>query len=56
MATPAVAGAVALVWSKNPTWTYSQVRSKILSTTKPLTSLSGKTVTGGCLNVNNAIR
>lgn len=56
MAAPHVTGAVALVWSKNPTWTYSQVRSKILSTTKPLSSLSGKTVTGGCLNVNNAIR
>ena len=56
MATPHVTGAVALVWSKNPTWTYSQVRSKILSTTKALSSLTGKCTSGGCLNVNNAIR
>jgi len=56
MATPHVTGVCALVWNQNPTWTYAQVRSKILSTTKPLTSLSGKTVTGGCLNANNAVR
>lgn len=56
MATPHVTGVAALIWSRNPTWTYSQVRSKILSTTKPLSSLAGKTVTGGCLNANNAIR
>lgn len=56
MATPHVTGAAALVWSRNPTWTYSQVRSKLLSTTKPLSSLAGKTVTGGCLNANNAVR
>lgn len=56
MATPHVTGVAALVWSVNPTWTYSQVRSKILSTVKPLPSLSGKTVTGGLLNANNAVR
>jgi hypothetical protein len=56
MAAPHVAGAAALVWSRNPTWTYSQVRSRLLSTTKPLSSLSGRTVTGGCLNANNAVR
>lgn len=56
MAAPHVTGAAALVWNHNPTWTYAQVRSKIFSTVKPVTALSGKCVTGGCLNVNNAVR
>ena len=56
MAAPHVTGVAALVWSVNPAWTYSQVRSKILSTVKPLPSLSGKCVTGGLLNANNAVR
>ncbi len=56
MAAPHVTGAAALVWNHNPTWTYAQVRSKIFSTVKPVTALSGKCVTGGSLNVNNAVR
>jgi subtilisin family serine protease len=56
MATPHVTGVAALVWGRNPTWTYSQVRSKLLSTTKPLSSLTGRCVTGGCVNANNAVR
>ncbi|MFM7807561.1 MAG: S8 family peptidase, partial [Planctomycetota bacterium] len=56
MATPHVTGVAALVWTVNPTWSYSQVRSKILSTVKPISALSGKTVTGGVLNANSAVR
>ena len=56
MAAPHVTGVAALVWTVNPTWSYSQVRSKILSTVKPISALSGKSVTGGVLNANNAVR
>jgi subtilisin family serine protease len=56
MAAPHVTGACVLVWSVNPTWTYSQVRSKILSTVRPIPALSGRCVTGGVLNANNAVR
>jgi subtilisin family serine protease len=56
MATPHVTGVAALVWIRNPTWTYDQVRSKILTSVKPVSSLSGKTVTGGCVNAYNAVR
>lgn len=56
MAAPHVTGTAALVWARNPSWTYAQVRSKILSSAKPLSSLAGKTVTGGLLNANNAVR
>ena len=56
MAAPHVTGVAALVWGANPSLSYSQVRSKILSTVKPISALSGKTVTGGVLNANNAVR
>ena len=56
MAAPYVTGAAALVWSQNPSWTYAEVRNKLLSTVRPIPALSGKCVTGGVLNVNNAVR
>jgi subtilisin family serine protease len=56
MATPHVTGVVALVWSKNPTWTYAQVRDKLYSSGKAVSALSGKTTTGKSVNANNAIR
>ena len=56
MATPHVSGAAALVWSQRPNLTYNQVRETLLSTVNPTSSLSGKTVTGGRLNVFNAIQ
>jgi subtilisin-like proprotein convertase family protein len=55
MATPHVSGALALVWAANPTLTYSQVIARVLNNVDPISSLSGKTVTGGRLNVFKAI-
>jgi molybdopterin synthase catalytic subunit len=55
MATPHVAGVVALVYSHFPTWTYTQVRNRVLSTTKPTASLAGLTVTGGMVDAYNAL-
>src|SRR4051794_15537533 len=51
MATPHVTGAAALYKSTHPTATAAQIKSAILSATTPTASLSGKTVTGGRLNV-----
>ncbi|MBM4007270.1 MAG: hypothetical protein FJ292_06865 [Planctomycetes bacterium] len=56
MVAPHVTGVAALVWGANPSLSYSQVRSKNLSTVKPISALSGKTVTRGVLNANNAVR
>ncbi|MBL8765103.1 MAG: S8 family serine peptidase [Phycisphaerae bacterium] len=56
MATPHVTGVAALVWSRYPSWTYAQVRSRILSTVRPAASLSGKCTTGGVLNAANAVQ
>ncbi|MBK7403397.1 MAG: S8 family serine peptidase [Phycisphaerales bacterium] len=55
MATPHVTGVVALVYQRNPGFTYSQVVGKILSTTRPVSSLAGRCVTGGVLNALGAL-
>lgn len=41
MATPLVAGAAARLWDKNPTWTASQVRDRLVATGKSLCSANG---------------
>lgn len=46
MATPHVTGVAALVWMRNPTWTYAQVRTKIFNTGYSVPALSGKCTTG----------
>jgi subtilisin family serine protease len=51
MATPHVTGAVALCKSIFPSITANQIRSAVLSSATATTSLSGKTATGGRLNV-----
>jgi subtilisin family serine protease len=55
MATPHVAGAVAMVYALNPSFTYQQVKYRILSTTRPIASLANITVTGGILNLAEAV-
>ena len=55
MATPHVTGAVALYASKYPTASAEQIRNALLSTAAPTTSLTGKTVTGGRLDVSAAL-
>lgn len=52
MATPHVTGAAALYKSLNPNATAAQIKEAILSKTIATPSLSGKTVTGGRLNVS----
>jgi subtilisin family serine protease len=55
MAAPHVAGAAAMVYALNPSFTYQQVRFRIMSTTRPIPALAGITVTGGILNLAEAI-
>lgn len=52
MATPHVTGACALYKSINPTATAAQIKAAILGSATPTSSLSGKTLTGGRLNVS----
>ncbi|MDP3719233.1 MAG: S8 family peptidase [Acidobacteriota bacterium] len=51
MATPHVTGAAALFAARNPGATAAQIRSAILGSAIPTTSLANRTVTGGRLNV-----
>jgi subtilisin family serine protease len=52
MATPHVTGAAALYKALNPSATAAQIKAGILNSATPTSSLSGKTVTGGRLNVS----
>jgi len=55
MATPHVTGAVALYASANPNATAAEIRTALLSSTDATASLTGKTVTGGRLDVGNML-
>jgi subtilisin family serine protease len=55
MAAPHVAGVAALVMAEYPSMTNDDVKTQIFNTVDPLTSLSGKTLTGGRLNARAAV-
>jgi len=55
MACPHVAGAAALLWSKHPDWNYKKVKEVLLKAVDDVPELSGKTVTGGRINVFKAL-
>jgi subtilisin family serine protease len=55
MATPHVSGAAALVLSRC-TLNTAQLKANLMNNVDPIVSLSGRTVTGGRLNVDKAIR
>jgi subtilisin family serine protease/Ca2+-binding RTX toxin-like protein len=55
MASPQVAGAAALLLAENPNLSVTQLKDSLMKTTDPLTSLNGKTVSGGRLNIGKAL-
>jgi subtilisin family serine protease len=55
MASPHVAGVVALVLGQHPEWTYSQVVARVLDNAAPLPALDGLTVTGGLVDASHAV-
>ncbi|MDT7603914.1 MAG: hypothetical protein QOF61_1911, partial [Acidobacteriota bacterium] len=56
MAAPHVAGAAALLAAYNPSLTASALKATLLNTVDPLAQWSGKTLTGGRLNVAHALQ
>lgn len=55
MATPHASGAAALLLAQNPARAALGVKSLLMGTVDPLAALAGKTVSGGRLNIHNAI-
>ena len=55
MATPHVAGVIALMRSLQADWSYLQIREKLFASVDPLPVLDGKVLTGGRLNAFAAI-
>ena len=59
MSSPVVAGALALIWSKNPEWTKEQVVSRLISTADNIDSVNDKAYHGrlgsGRLNLERAL-
>ena len=56
MAAPHVTGVAALLRGRMPGWTVAQVKAAILSTVKPLSSLTTRTVTGGTVSAFKALQ
>lgn len=56
MATPHVAGAAALYWSLHPEKNWRDVKAALMASVKRTNVLSGKTVSGGQLDVQNLVR
>jgi subtilisin family serine protease len=55
MATPHVSGAYATILASHPTWTVVEVKNALLNSTDPETGLANKCVTGGRLNLHQAL-
>ena len=55
MAAPHVAGTAALLLAQNPSLTAVQLKNILLSTTDPVSSMQGISVTGGRLNAHKAL-
>jgi subtilisin family serine protease len=55
MATPHVVGVAALVWGHEPGLTAAEVRDRIISTARPLSSLKNKTRSGGTVDAYFAL-
>jgi len=55
MACPHVSGAAALVWSMNKDMTYLQIKDRLMKTVDTVPGMKSKNITGGRLNVYNAL-
>ncbi|HES59562.1 MAG TPA: hypothetical protein ENO18_03940, partial [Caldithrix sp.] len=55
MATPAVSGAAALIYSRNKNLSWNEVKSIIMDNVDPIPAMNGITVSGGRLNILNAV-
>lgn len=56
MATPHVAGAAALYWSMHPASNWMDVKNALIRSAAPISALSGKSVSGGKLNMERLVQ
>jgi Zn-dependent metalloprotease/subtilisin family serine protease len=56
MATPHVSGSAGLIWTYNPFLTALQVKQLLLDNVDRISSLNGRCITGGRLNIDRALR
>lgn len=56
MATPFVTGAAALIKGLQPTWSPSQIKNHLMQTSDKIPGLSNRSISGGRLNLYNAVR
>jgi subtilisin family serine protease len=54
MATPHVSGIAALIWGANPSWTYADVKKRLIETSTPVRGLRRKSASNGRVNAYNA--
>ncbi len=50
-----VSGAAALLWQQNPTWTYSQIKNRLMSTVDTLSSALHRIVSKGRVDIGRAL-
>jgi len=55
MAAPHVSGVAALVKAKYPSLTLAQLKARLIDNTRPVTALSGRTITGGAISAKRAL-
>lgn len=55
MASPHAAGVVAAVYIQNPTWTFAQVKQRVMDTVRPISALATNTVSGGVVSFVDAL-
>ncbi len=55
MAAPHVAGTLGLMFTEYPTWSYQQIKSRLIATARPTPAMNGKCVSGGVVDAGNAL-
>ncbi len=56
MATPMVSGIAALMWARNPTLTYAQIKSDIMNSVTKVPALASDAISGGVVNAYAAVQ
>jgi subtilisin family serine protease len=56
MATPVISGVAALILAEHPRMSIDDLRKRLMDSTDPIVALKGKTVSGGRINAQKALK